>query len=130
MSAETDLLQAQIKALEVSRLGLAAERDKAIEQVTRLNLACQRLQQESIYITGKVSAILKLCVQLNDGKLVMSTKALEEVGSFVLVRNDENIPDSQHKNLIYTLRKTTEEERKLLEDAHALRDGGLDEGQK
>ena len=69
-----------------------------------------------------MSAILKLCVQLNDGTLVMSTEALEKVGDYVLVRNDENIPDSQHKNLIYTLREMNEEERKLLASAQPAKE--------
>lgn len=100
--------------LEKSRLGLADERDRAIHQVSRLNLVCQQLQQEGIYIAGKAGAILKACVQLNYGSLTISTKLLDSVKDRVLVRNDRKVEGTEDKDLIYTLREMTEEEQQQL----------------
>lgn len=107
-------LQREVTMLKKSRQGLADERDRAIQQVSRLNLVCQQLQQESIYIAGKVGAILKACVQLNDGSLTISTTLLDSVRDRVLVRHDRAIEGTKDKDLIYTLRDMTEEEQKQL----------------
>jgi hypothetical protein len=109
-----DRLQREVVMLEKSRQGLADERDRAIQHVSRLNLICQQLQQESIYIAGKVGAILKACVQLNDGSLTISTTLLDSVKGQVLVRHDRKVEGTEDKDLIYTLREMTPEEQQQL----------------